>query len=174
MGLRPRAHIRIDDVIECIVYKGKCTVPSFYYPLQCSSTMPLFKRSPTPPPAPVQETLPRKTPRRRGALFSSSRTADNATTTTSDTGTTAPNDNGSSTGTSRIGGFFRRRSTGSSDFDSTGHTQRRRGSVGSGPTARTGSQASQAGRNGRGKDRSIDAARHKVTLAEKAEKDADA
>ncbi len=127
--------------------------------------MPLFKRSPTPPPPPVQDAAP---PRKRGGLFSSSRTTDNAQTTTSDTHT---NGNGSTTGNSRIGGFFRRRSTGSSDVDTTGHLQHRRGSVGSGTAARTGSQA---GKRRRGGDRLLDAARSKVTLAEKAEREADA
>ena len=135
--------------------------------------MPLFRRSPTPPPPPVQETPPSR--RGVGALFSSSRAADNAATTATDSHTNT-NDNGSTTGTSRIGGFFRRRSTGGPDVDSTRNTQRRRGSIGSG-TAPTGTAArtgSQARRSGRGTDRSLDAARLKVTLAEKAEKEADA
>jgi hypothetical protein len=127
------------------------------------STMPLFKRSPTPPPFPVQEqeTGP---PRKRVGIFSSSRAADNAETTALDTRTTPPNDNGTTTGTSRIGGFFRRRSTGSAEVDSTRHS--RRGSVGPGTAL--------AGRSGRGGDRQLEAARYKVTLAEKAEKEADA
>ena len=108
-----------------------------------------------------------------GALFSSSRAADNTATTAADSHTS---DNASTTGTPCIGGFFRRRSTGSPDVDSTRDTQRRRGSIGSSTAAtdtavRTGSQAR---RSGRGTDRSLDAARHKVTLAEKAEKEADA
>ena len=158
--------MRINDVIEKYSYKCVDYLPAVRYTL-----MPFFKRSPTPPP-PVQETPP---PRRRGvgALFSSSRAADNAATTTTDSHT---NDNGSTTGTSRIGGFFRRRSTGGPDVDSTRDTQRRRGSIGSGtaPTDTAARTGSQARRSGRGTDRSLDAARHKVTLAEKAEKEADA
>ena len=131
--------------------------------------MPLFRRSPTPPtPAPVQETAP---PRKRGTIFSSSRGTDNEATTAPAARTVPPNVNE----TTRRRGFFRRRSTGSSDVtDSTQNRHNRRGSVGSGssskPAARTGSMF---GHSVRGKDRSLEAAMNKVTLAEKAEKEAD-
>lgn len=131
------------------------------------STMPLFKR-PSTPPTPVPETAP---PQKRGTIFSSSRAADNAATTAPGTRTTPPNSSQTTGGNPRRGGFFRRRSTGSSDVDSTRHI--RRGSVGSSTSSRTAGTGLLAGRSVRGGDRSLKVARNKVTLAEKAEKEAD-
>jgi hypothetical protein len=125
--------------------------------------MPLFKRAPTPPPAPVQQTTP---PRKRGNIFSSSRTDENATATAS--ASNRSNVDGTTTGSGRRGGgFFRRRSTGSSDDVDSIHNSRR-GSIGQGTPGPLGGRSRRGGR-----DRSLEPARYKVTLAEKAEKEAD-
>ena len=78
---------------------------------------------------------------------------------------------GSTKGPSRaglvgLGHIFRRASTDSPDVDSTRDTQYQRGSG----TADTGIAARPVTQSA---DRSLDAARHKVTLAEKAEKEAE-